>query len=72
MAVLTSQLDRDAEEFARRRGQMEELVAELSERSAQIASGGGEQAMERTARAASCRRGSGWTASSIPAQPSSS
>ncbi len=47
MAVLTSQLDRDAEEFARRRGQMEELVAELSERSAQIASGGGEQAMER-------------------------
>jgi acetyl-CoA carboxylase carboxyltransferase component len=47
MAVLTSQLDRDAEEFARRRERMEELVAELRERSAQVARGGGEKAMER-------------------------
>ena len=47
MAVLTSQLDRDAEEFARRRERMEELVAQLRERTAQIARGGGEQATER-------------------------
>src|SRR5436305_403465 len=47
MAVLTSQLDRDAEEFARRRGRMEELVAELRERTAQVARGGGEKATER-------------------------
>src|SRR5213083_51996 len=47
MAVLTSQLDRDAEEFARRQGRMAELVAELRERTAQIARGGGEKATER-------------------------
>src|SRR3954467_4763081 len=47
MAVLTSQLDRDAEEFARRRVRMEELVAELGERTAQVAKGGGEKATER-------------------------
>src|SRR5438067_4890356 len=47
MAVLTSQLDRDAEEFARRQERMEKLVAELRERSAQVARGGGEKAMER-------------------------
>jgi acetyl-CoA carboxylase carboxyltransferase component len=47
MAVLTSQLDRDAEEFARRRERMEELVAELRVRSGQVARGGGEKAMER-------------------------
>ncbi len=47
MAVLTSQLDREAEDFARRRGRMEELVAELRERSAQVARGGGERATER-------------------------
>jgi acetyl-CoA carboxylase carboxyltransferase component len=47
VAVLTSQLDREAEEFARRRERMEELVTELRERSAQVASGGGEKAMER-------------------------
>src|SRR3954467_2760144 len=47
MAVLTSQLDRDAEEFARRRERMEELVAELGERTAQVARGGGEKAAER-------------------------
>ncbi len=47
MAVLTSQLDRGAEEFARRRERMEELVAELRERTAQVAHGGGEKATER-------------------------
>jgi len=47
MAVLTSQLDRDAEEFARRRERMEELLAELRERTAQVARGGGEKATER-------------------------
>jgi acetyl-CoA carboxylase carboxyltransferase component len=47
MAVLTSQLDRDAEEFARRHEQMEELVAQVRERTAQVARGGGEKATER-------------------------
>jgi acetyl-CoA carboxylase carboxyltransferase component len=47
VAVLTSQLDRAADEFARRRERMEELVAEVRERTAQVARGGGEKAMER-------------------------
>jgi acetyl-CoA carboxylase carboxyltransferase component len=47
MAVLTSQLDRDAEEFARRRERMQELVAEVRERTAEVARGGGEKATER-------------------------
>jgi acetyl-CoA carboxylase carboxyltransferase component len=47
VAVLTSQLDRDAEEFARRRERMEELVAEVRERTAEVARGGGEKATER-------------------------
>src|SRR5262245_50343385 len=47
MAVLTSQLDREADEFARRRGRMDELVAEVRERTGQGAQGGGEKAMER-------------------------
>jgi acetyl-CoA carboxylase carboxyltransferase component len=47
VAVLTSQLDRDAEEFKRRHERMEELVGELRERSARVAAGGGEKAMER-------------------------
>src|SRR5213595_2815935 len=47
MAVLTSQLDRNAEEFARRRERMEELVAELRERTALVSAGGGEKATER-------------------------
>jgi acetyl-CoA carboxylase carboxyltransferase component len=47
VAVLTSQLDRDAEEFARRRERMEELVGELRARSAEVARGGGEKATER-------------------------
>jgi acetyl-CoA carboxylase carboxyltransferase component len=47
VAVLTSQLDRDAQEFARRHERMVELVAELRERSGDVARGGGEKAMER-------------------------
>src|SRR5206468_3921613 len=47
MAVLTSQLDRDAEEFAHRQERMAALVAELRERTAQVARGGGEKATER-------------------------
>ena len=47
MAVLTSQLDRDAEEFEPRRARMDELVRELRERSALVARGGGEKATER-------------------------
>src|SRR6201988_2547234 len=47
MAVLHSQLDRDPAEFARRSKRMEELVAELRERTARVARGGGEKATER-------------------------
>jgi acetyl-CoA carboxylase carboxyltransferase component len=47
VAVLSSQLDRGSEEFARRRERMEGLVAELRERTAAVAAGGGESAMER-------------------------
>jgi acetyl-CoA carboxylase carboxyltransferase component len=46
MAVLASQVARD-ETFERRRGRMEELVVELRERTGQIATGGGEKAVER-------------------------
>jgi acetyl-CoA carboxylase carboxyltransferase component len=47
VALLGSQVDRAAEEFARRRERMEALVAELRERTALVARGGGERAMER-------------------------
>jgi acetyl-CoA carboxylase carboxyltransferase component len=46
VAVLTSQVER-SEEFTRRRDRMESLVAELRERTAQVAKGGGERAVER-------------------------
>src|SRR5204862_1853352 len=46
MAVLESGVQRD-ELFKRRRERMEGLVAELRERSAQVAQGGGEKATER-------------------------
>jgi acetyl-CoA carboxylase carboxyltransferase component len=46
MAVLTTQVARD-DTFEQRRSRMEELVAELRERSARIAQGGGEKAVER-------------------------
>jgi acetyl-CoA carboxylase carboxyltransferase component len=47
VAVLTSQLDRDAEEFVRRHERMEGLVAEVQARTAQVARGGGDKATER-------------------------
>jgi acetyl-CoA carboxylase carboxyltransferase component len=47
MAVLTTQVDRDSETFRARRERMEALVAELRERTALVARGGGEQAVER-------------------------
>ena len=46
MAVLTSDVMRD-ETFERRRASMETLVAELRERTALVAAGGGEKAVER-------------------------
>ncbi len=46
VALLTSQLERD-ETFARRAERMEALVAELRERTALVARGGGEKAVER-------------------------
>jgi acetyl-CoA carboxylase carboxyltransferase component len=47
VAVLSSQVERTSSEFARRRERMEALVAELRARTAQVARGGGERAMER-------------------------
>jgi acetyl-CoA carboxylase carboxyltransferase component len=47
MALLTTRVERDAEEFARRRERMEALVAELRDRTAEVARGGGERAVER-------------------------
>ena len=46
VAVLTSQVER-SEEFERRRERMAGLVAELRERTALVARGGGEKAVER-------------------------
>ena len=46
MATLASDVSRD-ETFERRRASMESLVAELRERSALVAAGGGERAVER-------------------------
>ena len=47
MATLTSRVDPASEEFARRAERMAALVAELRERTALVARGGGEQALER-------------------------
>src|SRR5215210_2002320 len=47
MAVLTSQVERESADFERRRARMEELVAELRDRTAAVARGGGERAVER-------------------------
>jgi acetyl-CoA carboxylase carboxyltransferase component len=47
MAVLASHIERGSDEYARRRERMEGLVAELRERTAQVALGGGERAVER-------------------------
>jgi acetyl-CoA carboxylase carboxyltransferase component len=47
VAVLSSQAERGSEEFERRRERMTGLVAELRERTALVARGGGERAVER-------------------------
>jgi acetyl-CoA carboxylase carboxyltransferase component len=47
MALLTSRVERDSGAFAQRRERMEALVAELRERTAEVARGGGERALER-------------------------
>jgi acetyl-CoA carboxylase carboxyltransferase component len=47
MGVLSTQLDRDTDAFRSRAERMEQLVAELRERTAQVSEGGGEKAMER-------------------------
>ncbi|MDX6485810.1 MAG: 3-methylcrotonyl-CoA carboxylase beta subunit [Gaiellaceae bacterium] len=47
MAVLSSQVERGSDDFSRRLERMEMLVAELRERSALVAQGGGERAVER-------------------------
>ena len=47
MAILTSQVERETDVFGRRRRRMEELVAELRERTADIARGGGAEATDR-------------------------
>jgi len=47
MAVLSTQVDRDADSFRTRRERMTSLVAEVRERTALVAQGGGEKAVER-------------------------
>jgi acetyl-CoA carboxylase carboxyltransferase component len=47
VAVLSSQVEPDSDAFARRRELMERLVTELRERTAEVARGGGEGAVER-------------------------
>src|SRR5437667_8008891 len=47
MAVLTSQVERESDAYAKRAAQMEALVSELRERTAQVAAGGGAKAVER-------------------------
>src|SRR5881296_3837358 len=46
MALLTSEVER-TDDFARREEQLRSLLAELRERTAGVARGGGKQAMER-------------------------
>ena len=47
MAILETRVERGSDEFAANRGRMEELVAELRERTAKVAEGGGMEAVER-------------------------
>jgi acetyl-CoA carboxylase carboxyltransferase component len=47
VAILETRVDRDAPDFAANRTRMEELVNELRERTAEIANGGGAEAIER-------------------------
>ena len=46
MALLSSRVER-TDDFARRQARMEQLVDELKTRTAQVAAGGGERAIER-------------------------
>jgi acetyl-CoA carboxylase carboxyltransferase component len=47
VAILETRVDRGSDEFAANRARWEELVAELRERSARVAEGGGSKAVER-------------------------
>jgi acetyl-CoA carboxylase carboxyltransferase component len=47
MAVLATAVERDSDAFSRRRQRMDELLAELRGRTAAVAEGGGERALER-------------------------
>ena len=47
MAVLSTQVDRESESYRTRHERMQSLVAELRERTALVARGGGEKAVER-------------------------
>ena len=47
VAVLSTQAERGSDEFSRRSERMAALVAELRERTAQVAAGGGERSVER-------------------------
>jgi acetyl-CoA carboxylase carboxyltransferase component len=47
VAVLSSQVERGSDDFSRRYERMAALVAELRERTAEVARGGGERAVER-------------------------
>jgi len=47
VTLLATQVERDSDVFAARRERMDSLVAELRERTAQVARGGGDKALER-------------------------
>src|SRR5689334_20713159 len=47
MSVLTSQVERESDVFTERRDRMESLVAEVRERTALVARGGGDKALDR-------------------------
>ena len=47
MAVISSHVERESNEYARRQERMEGLVAEVRKRTAEVARGGGEKATER-------------------------
>src|SRR5215210_13540 len=47
VAILASRIERDSDVFARRRQLLEELVDELRTRTAAVARGGGDKALER-------------------------
>ena len=47
MAILETRVDRGAPQFAANRERMEKLVAELRERTAKVAKGGGDEAVDR-------------------------